>query len=492
MSMARADGLVDGEESWQPARLIPTSGIKGVDEQEKRATSALLSVMMAVPEFSRALLKKADAPAGQLKTYIEPEFKLESGHKIRPDGALIVRRGSTLWKALVEVKTSTHELRVDQIESYLDLARDQSFDAVITISNQLSATTSEHPLAIDRKKTRKTGLFHWSWVEVLTEAVVQRDHKGISDPDQAWILAELISYLKHPQSGAMQFQDMGPHWVTVRESARDGLLRAQDAGVTEVVTKWDQFIRYLCLHLAGDLGVEVTQVLGKQERDDPAARKQALVRQLLQTKSLSGTIRVKNAVSPIELTADLSARTTTASLQIEAPSDGRPLTRVNWIARQLKDAPDRILVASTFSGVREANSARLLDMRSDPGVLLLADKQRAPRLFTISLMKEMGTKRSGVSGSFIGEATELLLSFYRSVVQGLRPYSSVAPRLPAVRDATDTAMQRDNVVEQTADIEAVIASQSVSADGAEAPASALATDPTSDEGDGDAVNSTRS
>ena len=30
------------EETWHLARLIPTSGINGADEQERRATSALL------------------------------------------------------------------------------------------------------------------------------------------------------------------------------------------------------------------------------------------------------------------------------------------------------------------------------------------------------------------------------------------------------------------------------------------------------------------
>ncbi len=457
--------LVEGEESWQPARLIPTSGIKGIDEQEKRATSALLSVMMAVPDFSRVLLKKAGAPAGDLKTYIEPEFALETGQKIRPDGAIIVRRGSTEWKALVEVKTSTNELRADQIETYLDLARDRVFDAVITISNQLASAVESLPVAVDRKKTRKVGLFHWSWVEILTEAVVQREHRGIKDPDQAWILAELIAYLKHPQSGAMQFQDMGPHWVAVREAAREGMLRASDIGVNEVVTKWDQFIQYLCLHLASDLGVEVTHVLSKQERDDPASRRQSLVRQLVQTKSLSGTIRVKNAVNPITLTAALDARTTTASIEVEAPSEGRALTRVNWLVRQLNDAPERTLIACKFAGTRETNSSRLVDLRDNPTALLLADKQRAPKAFTIVSMKEMGTKRSGVSGSFIGEATELLLSFYRTVVQGLRAFSSSPPKLPEVRDAQDSSNQPENVVEQSADLEAEEASRSLPGSG---------------------------
>jgi hypothetical protein len=36
------------EETWHQARLIPTSGINGADEQERRATSAALAVMSSV------------------------------------------------------------------------------------------------------------------------------------------------------------------------------------------------------------------------------------------------------------------------------------------------------------------------------------------------------------------------------------------------------------------------------------------------------------
>ena len=39
------------EESWHEARLIPTSGINGAEEQERRATSALLAVLSAVIGF---------------------------------------------------------------------------------------------------------------------------------------------------------------------------------------------------------------------------------------------------------------------------------------------------------------------------------------------------------------------------------------------------------------------------------------------------------
>lgn len=41
------------EKPWNAARLIPTSGINGADEQERRGTSALLAVMSSVREYGR-------------------------------------------------------------------------------------------------------------------------------------------------------------------------------------------------------------------------------------------------------------------------------------------------------------------------------------------------------------------------------------------------------------------------------------------------------
>jgi hypothetical protein len=58
------------EEGWHPARLIPTAGIRGQEEQERRATSSLLAVMGAVPEFGRAILADLGAPRGRTSTFL--------------------------------------------------------------------------------------------------------------------------------------------------------------------------------------------------------------------------------------------------------------------------------------------------------------------------------------------------------------------------------------------------------------------------------------
>ncbi|MGH8965996.1 MAG: hypothetical protein ACRDXB_11815, partial [Actinomycetes bacterium] len=88
------------EETWHEARLIPTSGINGADEQERRATSALLAVMVAVREFGRALTKPFGAPAGSLDAFIEVPFVIGE-RRLFPDGLLRIRRGQKTWTALI-------------------------------------------------------------------------------------------------------------------------------------------------------------------------------------------------------------------------------------------------------------------------------------------------------------------------------------------------------------------------------------------------------
>jgi hypothetical protein len=63
----------------------PTVGIRGQEEQEKRATSSLLAVMRAVPEFGHALLKDLGAPKGRITSYAEVRFKDADGKVSIPE-----------------------------------------------------------------------------------------------------------------------------------------------------------------------------------------------------------------------------------------------------------------------------------------------------------------------------------------------------------------------------------------------------------------------
>jgi hypothetical protein len=222
------------DEQWPVARLIPISSATGVEAQERRLASALLAVMQAVPEFARALLKPLGAPGGRVESFIEVPLKF-GDRTVRPDGIITVARGTRAWSALVECKTAANPLESAQMNTYLDLARELEFEAVLSISNQYVSSSTAYPIEIERRKLKHVALHHWAWTDILTEAIVQAEHRGVSDPDQAYILNELIRYLSDPRSGAVAFEGMGPvldhraRWSTGRNPSerrsRSGLRR---------------------------------------------------------------------------------------------------------------------------------------------------------------------------------------------------------------------------------------------------------------------------
>ena len=342
--------------SWHAARLIPTAGIRGQEEQEKRATSSLLAVMRAVPEFGHALLKELGAPkATVIETFAEVRFKDAAGKGVIPDGAIVCRRGTKTWTCLVEVKTAGAPLRDEQVSAYLDVAKDNGFDGVLTISNQITASSAESPVTVDGRKLKRTCLWHFSWWRVLTEAIVQHRYRGISDPDQAWILGELIAYLDSTASGAGGFEDMGDKWVGVRKAAHDGTLRQNNPEARAVAERWEEFTQYLCLGLSQDLGRRV--VSPRPRGQTTPARLDESVKQLATSGTLTAVLRVPDAVGDVRIRADLSARRTEASVTIDAPRETLGLERLGARLRQLGPVDDvaraqrtQVLVACRSSG----------------------------------------------------------------------------------------------------------------------------------------------
>lgn len=425
------------EDAWHTARLIPTTGIGGQDEQEGRASSSLLAVMRAVPEFGRALVSKAGAPAGRITTFTEVRLPAGDDKVVRPDGAIVVERGQTRWVCLVEVKTGSALLTTEQVSSYVDVARTMGLDAVLTISSQITPSPEESPVAVEPRRLRKVALRHLSWWSILTEAIAQHRHRGISDPDQAWILGELIAYLDNEKSGAGGFEDMGDKWVTVRDAARAQTLRANDAGVRDVVERWEQFIQYLALGMRQDLGREVAPVWPRKL--EPAARRVAMVKALAESGRLDGAIRVPDAVGQVGITVDMRTRLVSTSVEVPAPREGKPKTRIAWLLRQLKDAPPALRIDVEYPLARETASEMLGPALANPDRLLWgADPKREPRAFRLTWSREMGSKRGKGKGTFVGDSRDQVTAFYREVVQRIKPWAAPAPRLPGQPDTSVT------------------------------------------------------
>jgi hypothetical protein len=299
---------------------------------------------------------------------------------------------------------------------------------LLTISNEIPPAAGAHPTAVDKRKSKYATMHHLSWTEVLTAAIMQKEFRGVADPDQAWILGELIRYLEHPKSGAVEFTDMGPSWVPVRDSVSSGTLRKSDKDAAQVAGRFDALLRYGALKLGQRLGADVTQVLSKAEVANPALRIAAVTEMLVTEGKMRGAIRIPNAVSPLTVTVDIRAAQVTCSFSTSAPAEGRPTTRVNWLLRQLKDAPDTLRIEAFAARQRGGTAELLKTAREDPGVLV-ADPTKEIKSFTVTYIGKLGGARLAGRSGFIDSVMDAILESYDVVGQRLKDWSAAPPRL---------------------------------------------------------------
>ncbi|MDD9350050.1 MAG: hypothetical protein PV363_14785, partial [Mumia sp.] len=200
-------------------------------------------------------------------------------------------------------------------------------------------------------------------------------------------------------------------------------------GLPDVIARFDALLRFASLRLGRQLGTEVVPVLSRKEQADPALRAQALTTMLCQSGQLSGAIRIPDTVGQLVVTADLRASKVTCHVNVDAPREGRPSTRVKWLVRQLKAAPDSVRVETFTAHARGSSAAELLGVvRADPTVLVV-DPAREIRSFRLALISPMGTTRGRGRGSFIDSVLKASDTFYADVLQYLKPWAAPPPKL---------------------------------------------------------------
>lgn len=299
---------------------------------------------------------------------------------------------------------------------------------MLTISNEIGPNADTHPTSgLKVRSNSRVAVSHLSWTALLTTAITIKQHKGVEDPEQAFLLDELIRYLEHPASGALSFDDMGPNWTNVREAVRDVGARPTDEGIDDVCSRWDQLLRYGALMLGASLGRDVSMVLSRAH-NDPKKRLADLMAGLAQDGTLTGALRVPDTAGDIHVLADLRARQLVVSAEIAAPQDKGHRGRVGWLVRQLQNAPEQTIVEAYPKNARTAHSATLGAVREDRD--LLCPDGKDPHKFVVALRAEMGLNRTdgGKRAGFVESVLGLVNSFYEHVLQTVTPWQPSAPK----------------------------------------------------------------
>jgi hypothetical protein len=416
----------------RPARLFP---VLPESKREERATSILLAVFTAVPDLAREILSSAGASIGKRSTvtcFTEVSFK-GSNPKSRPDGLVVVSNSGKEWVALVEAKVGRSDLTTDQVEGYLDIAREQGFDSVITISNQFAALPSHHPLNVNKTKTRSVELFHFSWLSIISKAILLIDGKTVSDVEQAFMLKELIRFLKDDASGISSNMRMSSDWKNTCNLVHQNTpLKKSDDAIAQAVSDWHQLVRYLAIRLSVSLGESCNIWIARKHAKDPAKRLADDVSDLVNNQALINEIDIPNAAGRIELTVSLLRKTLDLRVNVDTPKDVKQQrAAINFVLNQFKNASyEDILIRVNWPRRVAATELPLQnaldeDQRKE---LIPENFKELPTSIDVIRIIDLGGKLKTATG--LPEIAEFeVVRFYQDAVQGLNRWIPEAPKV---------------------------------------------------------------
>jgi len=425
--------ILDKVLTREAARLIPVTGAR---QKETAAVSALLAVFRIVPDFAKVMLGDAGAPIStrsKLRAWTEVCFKKPKHTRAtlpRPDGLLVIDTSRREWTALIEGKIKGVQLCPEQLEKYLDLAKEVGADAVITISNQFATTPDHHPTKVDKRKVKSVGLYHFSWISVLSNAQLLADSQDITDREQAIVLEELIRFLKHDHSGVKPFDRMSSAWAELCSMVQNAeVLRKNDPRLELALADWYQLCRYLGLTLSTRIGKRVSVALARKHKKDPATRLDDHLSSIITTNTLAEAFEIPNAVSPVLLEADLARRTISLSMRLDPPGDlVRPTASINWLTRQLRKAePKNVRIGCSWPRKTPDTAISLEEALEDPSDLVPDSISDLPSRLEVRRVIDLAGRFRGAK-TVIEDIESAFSEFYREVGQHLTPWTPPPPK----------------------------------------------------------------
>lgn len=428
--------LPDCIERAERARLFP---ILAETSKEGRTLSIFLATLAAVREFRTGFLNSMGLRVGttaKLRTFTEIVFKCAKGEPNlgRPDGLLVLETWGRRWTALVEAKIGKTEIGQEQVERYLELAKQNKLDAVITISNQFSAVPQHHPLKIKLNKYKGVQLFHFSWMHILTEADLLTVNQDVEDDDQAYMLSEFLRFISHESAGVQGFTQMPAAWSDVVSKVQAGGMLQKTVDTSAVAEAWQQETRDLCLILSRQLRRQVSQRLGRAAAADAEVRFQGDLDGLCTEQALSVTFDIPNTAAPLNVRADLRGRSVLVSMKLRAPDDKvSSRARLNWLLRQIPEsAQGNLHIRCQWPKTSVPTQFKLQELREDPTKIDEGKGKLQVTGFEVILVADLG-RRFEQRRSFIEELERAVPEFYEVVGQHLRAWQPPAPKITEER-----------------------------------------------------------
>jgi hypothetical protein len=253
----------------------------------------------------------------------------------------------------------------------------------------------------------------FSWLSLVSKAILISDNKAIEDAEQAYILNELVLYLDHESSGVTSLAKMHSAWKDSCTDVHQGVVLSKNSDVVRnSVSSWHQLQRYLSLKLSMSIGSQVTIHLTRQRANDAELNLHEDCATLSQKNFLDTDFVIKNAASNLRFCADFLRRTITISMKLEAPKDvSRATASINWLTRQIRGLDiDSVTIRAHWPGRVLMTSESLQGVIDDPKVLLPPGENILPSYLEVARVIDLAVRFKGAK-TFVEESWSGLESY---------------------------------------------------------------------------------
>ena len=359
-------------------------------QTERKLLSVFLSLLSVSPQIRGVFLKQCGFNSGttsQFSAAMEVSFQSSQVSDVRPDGLIACQKGKTNWAAFIEAKSDKNTIRVDQINSYLELAKQTGVENIITISNEFARVPSEPPYHVDGKKSRSLNVLHFAWSDIRTSLELARCNLELSVAEDA-LLRECLEFFWHEKSGILTYDAMPEVWPNFVEAASTALgFNSNVKGFTDVIYGWQQERRDLCsklTHLAGD-EVELRHRAGVRSTEQDRTR---LDRQdLANNYILHAQYHFKQAKLGIDVELNLHASRMIATMGVPVPEGKGARASITWLSRLFTEAPfDGANLFIDWPGRGRDVELTVQDFLREPEIVLDGQKA-APKAVSLILSR---------------------------------------------------------------------------------------------------------
>ncbi len=225
---------------------------------------------------------------------------------------------------------------------------------------------------------------------------------------------------------------MNKEWKDLNQQVRNGIKLAKNSNEVEnTISSWHQEARDLCLIMSSHLTTPVSLKLSRKHKASPIDRLKDDCELLVSEHILSCDLEIPDTASCLSVKADITRRTITCSMKLDAPKDKkRPTAKVNWLLKQLKHTNNEHIYITAITQGRSFNIQKNInETREDPDCLLNNENGKIdPIAFEISLVMDLAAKFSGRK-TFIEGLECTVPNYYKEVGEHLRNWVAPAPKI---------------------------------------------------------------